>query len=240
MKKWMIVSLAVTVALASALIVLRTLGIFAWFRSATPANSPTINTGEIVFTSNVLQSKRGDFIVFKSAAMDSANYTSTLPYAVSLYIYRICGNEGDTLFMKNQVLYVNKKNADSLLNLMLYYRLKIEEIKALGLNYDSLIALSDYKFYNEDSTIGLFYESAKVQKILAKPAMLPEYYANNASGAFSWLSKKSSAYHIASFGPFIVPPGVVFVMGDNRFNALDSRFVGFVEKRNILAKVLWK
>ena len=65
------------------------------------------------------------------------------------------------------------------------------------------------------------------------PAVPP----TEASGATESWAVNFSSY--VRDGDLVVPPGMYFMMGDNRHNSLDSRYWGFVPRANIIGRPLF-
>ena len=47
----------------------------------------------------------------------------------------------------------------------------------------------------------------------------------------------TDAEPVSRFGPIVIPEGKLFVMGDNRYNSVDSRYFGLVELETVKSKV---
>jgi signal peptidase I len=97
---------------------------------------------------------------------------------------------------------------------------------------------------------GLLYVNgiAQRQGFGANAPVTPEI-ANSVDPLFNWQKKvalKSSRFGAApvqpnhdNWGPLVVPPHHLFMMGDSRYNSKDSRYWGFVPRENVRGKPLF-
>jgi len=140
--------------------------------------------------------KRGDVVVFVSPyqgdeAAQGRDPTPTL-------VKRLVGTPGDTLYMRNGLLYLNG----------------IAQRQGFGVQAE------------------------------ADPSL-----ANSVDPLFDWQKRvglKSSRFGGApaqpthdNWGPIVVPPHRLFMMGDSRYNSKDSRYWGFVPRENVRGKPLF-
>ena len=139
--------------------------------------------------------KHGDIVVFLFPK-DETLY----------YIKRVIGVPGDTIELKNKVLYINQKM----------------------ITRDLVPAAEAEKTYAtlEDSR----YNTANI-----------DMYIEHLDGVDHKIMIDKNSYMSENYGPTVVPPDSLFVMGDNRDFSNDSRFWGFVPFNNVKgkAKVIW-
>jgi len=100
----------------------------------------------------------------------------------------------------------------------------------VALNGESLILngyLADYTVGDVSHLQGLLASTAA-----QKPVLLREAGVGRAHDIMILPNRISKGF----FGPLTVPNGMYFMLGDNRDNSADSRYFGFVPRRNIVGR----
>ena len=218
----------------------RVTGALGWYKNTTPANEPTLKTGETFLTSNLKTPVRGNFIIYRNRYSDSNTQLVTGRPIISYnYVKRLCGMPGDILEMRNGVLFVNSRNYDENLVLKSFYKTTITDLNKSSFNLDSLRALDMQEFMQMDQDTVVINLDDRQVALLKKQVVLKRFIRTENTDVFGWLDNRSS-FNADNWGPLTVPPDCYFVLGDNRHNSLDSRYFGFVEKKNCRGVVLWK
>jgi signal peptidase I len=219
-------------------VIARVTGMLQMYTLPTPSNEPSIKRESIVFSSTLKNPKPDNFIVFESDYFDPRSDFSTKG---ELHIFRLAGMESDILEMKDGVLFRNKVNVDSGKNLLYNYIVDAKFVSGLPnrieleeKGYLSAITQDNFEIYLTTQKAVLYSKNGVLQKVNHISA---DSFTNQ--GVFEWMNKENE-WTVDNFGPLKIPKGFFFVMGDNRHNALDSRYVGFIKKENFRGTVLNK
>lgn len=205
-------------------IVGRVTGGFQLYNVSTPANEPTLKTGSKFFASGFIKPARFDFVCFMGH----------VPYfnKTELSVYRVCGVGGDTVEIKDGDLYVNSSMVDTNFRVQHFYKISNKDTgeipdevstkpdAIIGISGDSSMVLLEDKWVIRQGFKGVRYKGEDGNKEI--------------------FNKFSKPWTPDNFGPLVVPENSYFVLGDNRHNAYDSRYRGFVSKDSVVATVLWK
>lgn len=207
--------------------VVRITGLLQVYKSPTYANYPCLDIGENFFASPLVKARRFDFICYHAGSGDQEKH---------LRVHRLCGMEGDRIEIRDGVLYVNGENADRDLDLAQGYFGPMSGLDQLS----AVVNLEDLKYSFGPVSSDSFYivlENSKVPllNILLRKDILARDVADDQIRA-----QYRENWNRDQFGPVVVPPGKLFVLGDNRPGSMDSRYVGFVDQKAVAATVLWR
>jgi signal peptidase I len=212
--------IATFVALVLLFLVCRQLNVFEYYSVSTASSFPTIEEGDVIFTSNLLTPERNDFVCYR---------TPDGEYGKETWIHRLCAVEGDKVQVKNGDLYVNGHLADKGLQLSHRYVANISELQKVKAVVDK------YSYTIEDDTVLFHIADKGIAEYGIKAARypLPPGHSNDII-----VEKFNKNWNVDNFGPVRVPRGKFFVMGDNRNNVIDSRYLGFIDKADYLGTAI--
>ena len=194
-----------------------------FFSVTNSANLPTLRPGRFFFTTNLIKPRKFNFCCY---------HTVTAEDGPTIRTHRLCGLPGDTIEIKAGTLYVNGQNADARLPLTHLY--KIDQKDTFGIVYDRKLA------YTIPPYSDIIY--APLEQLYVQRSQLPcvQYILPPGVRDEAIYQQYKKNWNRDNFGPLRVPPGKLFVLGDNRENAEDSRYVGFIAQTKYVGTILWK
>ncbi|MBW3671500.1 MAG: signal peptidase I [Acidobacteria bacterium] len=172
-----------------------------WNDVPTGSMKPTILEGDRVVVNKLAYDLKIPFTTYRVATWDNPERGDIVvlfsPADGRRLVKRVVGLPGDTIMMRNNVLFINDEPAE----------------------YDEIewSTLSGMKFSDAESAL---FATERVE--------------DRTHVMMSTPGKPS----MRNFGPIVVPENDYFVMGDNRDNSYDSRWLGFIERRRIVGEVV--
>jgi len=185
----------------------------------TAGNEPTIKKKSFIVMTNILPYDK-----FKMIAYNQTN----LEYPQGTYVQRLIGTENDEIVIKNGKLYVNNTLID---HFNVKHSYKIDR----GYANDLLLKGTEE---NEIFQIDKNYFITQLSDKELNDNFFHERLINpNADQDIRKIYHKD--WTADNFGPVRVPGGKLFFLGDNRNASLDSRYLGFVDEKDAVGRVIY-
>lgn len=218
--------LKITLIIIGVLFILWALGsvtrAFVMFTTPTVSNYPTLKQGKLFWASSLKAPKRFDFICYKTTDHTNTEITA---------VHRLVGMPGDLVELKNTELFINGKSYDKDLTIAKFYRIPVAD-QYLIEEYENLPEGSILHFSFNEVLANI--STSTVEKYQLK---YPLFIDTNENQVIE--EKYGIKWTADNFGPYKVPEDCYFVIGDNRQNSLDSRYIGPIEKDKYECTVLF-
>lgn len=192
---------------------------------SSPSSSPTINPGDFIYATNLKKPERDKFIAYRTLSLDSGQ--------PEFLFHRIAAIPGDKLEIRRGVLYVNDQPAPDSRYAQVLFHVHVGVapiLQEMELAEQSTFPTSLY----EDSMY-VYISASKMKELTIygrRVVCLTGFEDDDIQKI--WKQK----WNIEDFGPIKLPPDKYFVLGDNRYRSVDSRYLGYVDRKDILGVVL--
>ena len=218
---WLIFSLILLI-----LIIIKTNCILNWYSLASDAMRPKYRINNTIFVTNIGEISRGDILTYNHTDPNNIEFP---------FISRLVGKPGDTILIENNITYVNGENFDKNIDLSYQYKVSFYIYNQIK-NSPEFITTPIYGKIFPSDTLRVFMEEkfAKKRNLNSKKIKLPKEKIDE------FIKEQyGEKWNSHFFGPIIIPPDKYFVLGDNRDNAMDSRYIGLIDKKDILGRAIF-
>ncbi|GGE08050.1 signal peptidase I [Psychroflexus salis] len=189
------------------------------------ANEPGIKLNSRIFVSNLASYENGDFICYE--------YENEM-LGKHIRVHRLLGKANDTIEIKDGILFINGQNFDRTIDLQHFYLLYPEKFQELLKN--KIITKEVQVFdINDKMILTLLDKVAEKNGLSGQIIIEPK---NQADQIIKEIYNQN--WNMDNFGPLKIPEGKCFVIGDNRHNSEDSRYIGLINESDIVGTVIKK
>ncbi len=203
---------------------------------SSPSMEPNYSDGKYIFATSFVTPRNGDVICYKSIMYAVPGHREE---ALVTKIGRMVASENDDLQLKDGYVFINGQPTEEKLNLRFLYPINEEQ---MSLNIELLKQCnSDVDFHQWKQIKMLYLDDnlkdqfsghellVKVDRSLSDMISLP---------GFEPYPEMNPDWTISNYGSITIPVDHVFILGDNRNNSEDSRYLGFVHEDDIVGVVM--
>ena len=191
----------------------------------TTANEPGIKLNSKIFVSNLADYENGDFICYE--------YENEM-LGKHIRVHRLLGKANDTIEIKNGIFFINGQNFDKTVELQHFYLIDLDKFQELLKNE---IITKEVQAFRVNDVMML----TLLDKIAEKNGLSDQIKIEPKNQADQTIKKiYNQHWNMDNFGPLKIPEGKCFVIGDNRHNSEDSRYIGLINESNIVGTVIKK
>lgn len=198
------------------------------WKVSTTSMEGTLTQGQSIRISPSVHINRNDIIVFKHIEDNKEQY----------WVYRVVGQSGDKLEIKNADLYINDEYIEAPTKIKFSYIVTLENNLpndlTKGFEGEKLTDKTYMLFLTNDDKEKLteLYENVEIIRIASH---------RNFRNKALFLINEQNRWNVDYYGPLVIPTDnnekLYFVLGDNRHNAKDSRYIGYIKESDIIGIV---